>query len=40
MIDMTDVEKYFGMWMMLETDVPLRVAFLGGWMGIGENALD
>jgi len=35
-----DQDGYFDMWMAHETDVPLRNAFPGGRMGIGEDALD
>jgi hypothetical protein len=40
MIGMANVGEYFGTWMSHETGVPLRNAFLGGWMGIGKDALD
>jgi hypothetical protein len=40
MIDMADVEEYFGMWMAHETDYPLRDVFPSVWMGIGKDALE
>jgi len=40
MRDRADQGEYFDIWMAHETDIPLRNAFPGGKMGIGEDALD
>ena len=40
MRDRADRGEYHDIWIAHETDIPLRNAFPGGRMGIGEDALD